>query len=161
MKVSDHDKTADLSGPGIGSYEELAKVLPTDYQPALAPMRRMKALFEAKSYIEDNLCDQLGLQRVQVPLLVEAKSGLNDLLDRDGSRTPVEFRIELAVDFDGNEISIESLGNHGITEAFLLHDVTPMAGEITNRDIDQSIVAPGICKNRFFPEAPLDRIIGM
>jgi len=30
---------------------------------------------------------------VQVPLIVDAKSGVNDLLDRDGSRTPVQFHI--------------------------------------------------------------------
>jgi aspartate--ammonia ligase len=30
---------------------------------------------------------------VQVPLIVDAESGVNDMLDRDGSRTPVSFRI--------------------------------------------------------------------
>jgi aspartate--ammonia ligase len=30
---------------------------------------------------------------VQVPLIVDAASGVNDLLDRDGSRTPVQFHI--------------------------------------------------------------------
>ena len=30
---------------------------------------------------------------VQVPLIVDAKSGVNDLLDRDGSRTPIQFHI--------------------------------------------------------------------
>jgi aspartate--ammonia ligase len=30
---------------------------------------------------------------VTVPLIVEAESGINDLLDRDGSRTPVQFHI--------------------------------------------------------------------
>ena len=28
---------------------------------------------------------------VQVPLIVDDESGVNDLLDRDGSRTPIEF----------------------------------------------------------------------
>ncbi len=31
--------------------------------------------------------------RVQVPLIVDAESGVNDFLDRDGSRTPVQFHI--------------------------------------------------------------------
>ena len=31
------DKTADLAGPGIGSYEELEKVLLTDYRSLLDP----------------------------------------------------------------------------------------------------------------------------
>ena len=30
---------------------------------------------------------------VQVPLIVDVRSGVNDMLDRDGSRTPVEFHI--------------------------------------------------------------------
>jgi aspartate--ammonia ligase len=30
---------------------------------------------------------------VQVPLIVDAGSGVNDLLDRDGSRTPIQFHI--------------------------------------------------------------------
>jgi aspartate--ammonia ligase len=30
---------------------------------------------------------------VQVPLIVDARSGVNDMLDRDSSRTPVEFHI--------------------------------------------------------------------
>jgi len=30
---------------------------------------------------------------VQVPLIVDAESGVNDLLDRDGSRTPIQFHI--------------------------------------------------------------------
>ena len=31
--------------------------------------------------------------RVQVPLIVDAESGVNDYLDRDGSRTPIRFHI--------------------------------------------------------------------
>jgi aspartate--ammonia ligase len=54
-------------------------------------MERMKALFEVKRYIEENLCKALNLQMVQVPLIVDRDSGINDYLDRDGSRTPIEF----------------------------------------------------------------------
>ncbi len=46
-----------------------------------------------KRYIEDNLCRQLNLMMVQVPLIVDAEGGINDMLDRDGSRTPVQFHI--------------------------------------------------------------------
>ncbi|MHC4615932.1 MAG: aspartate--ammonia ligase, partial [Planctomycetota bacterium] len=31
--------------------------------------------------------------RVQVPLIVDVLSGVNDFLDRDGSRTPIQFHI--------------------------------------------------------------------
>jgi aspartate--ammonia ligase len=85
------DKRADLAGPGISTYEEIEKILPKDYKPLLSPMERMKAVFEVKRYLEDHLCKELNLQMVQVPLIVDRDSGVNDYLDRDGSRTPVEF----------------------------------------------------------------------
>ncbi len=92
------DKTADLAGPGISTYEEVAKILPTDYKPILSPMDRMKALYEIKRYIEDGMAKELNLQLVQVPLIVDKNSGVNDYLDRDGSRTPVEFPAGLGLD---------------------------------------------------------------
>jgi aspartate--ammonia ligase len=85
------DKKADLAGPGISTYEEVEKILPTDYAPLLNRMDTQRALFAIKRAIEDNLCKELNLQMVQVPLIVDRESGVNDYLDRDGSRTPVEF----------------------------------------------------------------------
>ena len=85
------DKRADLAGPGVSTYEEVAKILPSDYEPLQTPMERMEALYLVKDYIEKNLCKELNLQMVQVPLIVDLESGVNDYLDRDGSRTPVEF----------------------------------------------------------------------
>ena len=92
------DKQADLAGPGIGTYEEVEKALPDDYEPLLPPRERMQALFEIKRYIEENLCRELTLQMVQVPLIVDRESGVNDYLDRDGSRTPVEFPCGLGLE---------------------------------------------------------------
>jgi aspartate--ammonia ligase len=88
------DKTADLAGPGIGDYEELEQLLPADYRPLLTPNETQRALAAVKRHVEDGLCRELGLIRVEVPLIVDAASGVNDYLDRDGSRTPVRFRIE-------------------------------------------------------------------
>ncbi|MGA2585898.1 MAG: aspartate--ammonia ligase [Candidatus Aminicenantales bacterium] len=85
------DKRADLAGPGISTYPEVEKILPTNYRAILPPRERMKALFAIKEYIEKNLCQELNLTMVQVPLIVERESGINDMLDRDGSRTPIEF----------------------------------------------------------------------
>ena len=87
------DKKADLAGPGIGSYDELEKILPQDYNSLLSPKDTQRAIFAVKSYIEENLCKELNLMMVQVPLIVDVESGVNDLLDRDGSRTPVQFHI--------------------------------------------------------------------
>ena len=86
-------KKADMAGPGIGSYDELEKILPRDYSSLLAPKETQAAISEAKHFIEENLCKELNLMMVQVPLIVDAESGVNDMLDRDGSRTPVQFHI--------------------------------------------------------------------
>jgi aspartate--ammonia ligase len=87
-------KRADLAGPGIGSYDDLEAVLPSDYHSVLTPRETQTAVYAAKQFIEDGLCRELNLQMVQVPLIVDADSGVNDMLDRDGSRTPVSFRID-------------------------------------------------------------------
>ena len=92
------DKKAELAGPGIGTYEEVEKALPTGYKPLLAPLKRMDALFAVKQYIEENLCRELNLHMVQVPLIVDKDSGVNDYLDRDGSRTPIDFQCGLGLE---------------------------------------------------------------
>jgi aspartate--ammonia ligase len=92
------DKKADLAGPGIGNYDDLKKQLPDGYKPLLSPKETMKAVFAVKNHIEENLCRELNLHMVQVPLIVDRDSGINDYLDRDGSRTPVEFPCGLGLD---------------------------------------------------------------
>ncbi len=87
------DKKADLAGPGIGDYGELENVLPKDYRSLLSARDSQKAIYAAKAYIEENLCKELNLMMVQVPLIVDVESGVNDMLDRDGSRTPIQFHI--------------------------------------------------------------------
>ena len=99
------NKKTDLAGPGIGSYDQIAKILPKDYKSALNPIDTQKAIFSIKNYIEKHLCKDLNLVMVQVPLIVDAKSGVNDFLDRDGSRTPVQFHIRN--DFDKHPIDAQ------------------------------------------------------
>ncbi|MGB6121126.1 MAG: aspartate--ammonia ligase [Bacteroidota bacterium] len=99
------DKKADLVGPGIGNYDDLEKILPQDYTSLLTPKETMKALYAAKSYIEEGLCRELNLMMVQVPLIVDKTSGVNDYLDRDGSRTPIQFHI--SNDYGKNPIDAE------------------------------------------------------
>ncbi len=98
-------KTQDLAGPGIGNYDELQKVLPTDYRSLLSPRDTQVALFAAKDYIEEHLCKELNLIRVAVPLIVDVESGVNDYLDRDGSRTPIQFHI--SNDYDKHPIDAQ------------------------------------------------------
>jgi len=99
------DKKDDLAGPGIGDYDELEKILPQDYTSLLSPKETQNAIFAVKKYIEENLCKELNLMMVTVPLIVDVESGINDLLDRDGSRTPIQFHI--SNDYDKNPIDAQ------------------------------------------------------
>ena len=92
------NKEADLAGPGISTYDEVDRILPNDYTALLSPLKRMDAVFAVKRYIEDSLCRELNLHMVQVPLIVDTSSGVNDYLDRDGSRTPVDFECGLGLE---------------------------------------------------------------
>ncbi|MCX2720022.1 aspartate--ammonia ligase [Lentiprolixibacter aurantiacus] len=93
-----NSKISDLAGPGISTYEAVKEVLPKDYAALQTPLRRMEALYEVKEFIEKGLARALNLQMVQVPLIVSKDSGVNDYLDRDGSRTPVEFPAGLGLE---------------------------------------------------------------
>jgi len=92
------DKKADLAGPGISTYKEVAKILPDGYRPVLDRKETQLALSAVKRFIEDGLCLELNLFHVEVPLIVTRESGVNDYLDRDGSRTPIEFPCGLGLD---------------------------------------------------------------
>ncbi len=87
------DKVKDLAGPGIGTYEDVEKILPKNYKSLLTPKETQIAVMAAKEYIEKGMAKELNLIMVTVPLIVDRDSGVNDYLDRDGSRTPVEFYI--------------------------------------------------------------------
>jgi len=99
------DKKADLAGPGIGNYDEVKSILPNNYKSLLSHRETMIALYKVKNYIEENLNKELNLIQVQVPLIVDKTSGVNDYLDRDGSRTPIEFHI--SNDYDKHPIDAQ------------------------------------------------------
>lgn len=96
--MGDADKKADLAGPGVSTYEEVEKILPDDYEPVLSRKDTQKAISAAKSCIEEGLCRELNLFRIECPLIVERESGMNDYLDRDGSRTPIDFQCGLGLE---------------------------------------------------------------
>jgi aspartate--ammonia ligase len=98
-------KKADLAGPGIGNYVDVEKVLPKNYNSILTKKETQKAIAMAKRFIMDNLNKSLNLFQVEVPLIVDKNSGVNDYLDRDGSRTPVEFHINN--DYNKNPIDAQ------------------------------------------------------
>ncbi len=87
------DKKDESTSPGNGDYAEVEKILPQDYSSLLSPKETQIAIFAIKNYIEENLCKELNLIRVTVPLIVDKESGVNDMLDRDGSKSPIGFHI--------------------------------------------------------------------
>jgi len=92
------DKEADLAGPGISTYDVVESVLPKDYESLLDRKQTQIAINIAKNSIEEGLNKELKLFRVECPLLVERDSGMNDYLDRDGSRTPIDFQCGLGLE---------------------------------------------------------------
>ncbi|MBC8215030.1 MAG: aspartate--ammonia ligase [Candidatus Marinimicrobia bacterium] len=98
MKSKSDLKQMDLAGPGIGTYEEVKNVLPDKYQTLLNPKETQQAIYAVKNYIEENLNKELNLMMVSVPLIMDKESGMNDYLDRDGSRTPIDFPAGLGLE---------------------------------------------------------------
>jgi aspartate--ammonia ligase len=68
-------KQADLAGLGIGNYDELERILPQDYNSVLNRKDTQQAITLVKRYIEDGLCRELNLIRVEVPLIADVESG--------------------------------------------------------------------------------------
>ncbi len=99
------DKKADLAGPGIGNYDDVNKILPSDYESLLNPKETQQALLIVKNAIEEGLSRELNLIRVESPLIVDRDSGMNDYLDRDGSRTPIDFHI--SNDYEKNPVEAQ------------------------------------------------------
>ena len=126
------DKKADLAGPGIGNYDELAKALPDDYQSLLEPKPTQEAITLVKRYIEENLCHELNLIRVEVPLIVDVESGVNDYLDRDGSRTPIEFHISNDRDVHPIDAQVVQAATKWKRVALKQFDMHPGEGLVTD-----------------------------
>ncbi len=97
VKPGKTGKAADLAGPGMSTYPQVDKILPVGYRSILDNKETQRAIYAVKRYVEDGLARELNLQMVQVPLIVEKESGMNDNLDRDGSRTPIDFPCGLGI----------------------------------------------------------------
>ncbi len=126
------DKLADLAGPGIGDYDALEQVLPDEYQSLLTPKQTQRALFAAKNHIEEHLCRELNLMPVTVPLIVDEQSGVNDMLDRDGSRTPVQFHISNDGDKNPVDAQVVQAATKWKRMALKTFDLPPGEGLLTD-----------------------------
>jgi aspartate--ammonia ligase len=91
------DKKADLAGPGVSTYPEVDKILPNGYETPLNPHDTQVAIHALKTFIMERMCKDMNLIKVECPLIVTVDSGVNDYLDRDGSRTPIDFSCGLGL----------------------------------------------------------------
>ena len=73
-------KRGGLAGPGIGSYDEVEQVLPSDYRPLLTPRETQVAIHGVKRYIEDGLCRELNLAMVTEHQQGQQIAGIINLL---------------------------------------------------------------------------------
>jgi len=127
------NQVLDLAGPGIGNYEDVEKVLPKNYKSLLTPKETQNALGAIKKYIEDGMAKELNLLMVSVPLIVDRDSGVNDYLDRDGSRSPVEFYIKN--DYEKNPVHAQVVQAATKWKRMALKQFDMQPGEGLNTDM--------------------------
>ena len=93
------DKKADLAGPGISTYAEVEKILPSDYRPLLDPKETQKAIYGGQALHRGRpLQGAEPLHASRSRSSSRKDSGVNDYLDRDGSRTPIDFPCGLGLE---------------------------------------------------------------
>jgi hypothetical protein len=80
------------------------------------------------------------------------KSGHVDLVD---------IRPLFAIDLDVHVELVHHLGGRGILEAFMGHDMAPMAGGITDREQDRAVRAASFLQGFRRPRPPMHRIVGV
>lgn len=67
-------------------------ILPKDYHSLVSPIMTAKSFQKIKSFIEENLENDLGLYRVSAPLFVRQNTGIND--DLNGIERAVSFPVK-------------------------------------------------------------------
>jgi hypothetical protein len=71
----------------------------------------------------------------------------------------VEVRPLLAVDLDIHEGRVHELGGARILEGLALHDVTPVARGVANRQQDGPVLGPGTRERFLAPRIPIDGVV--
>ena len=73
----------------------------------------------------------------------------------------IEIGALLAIDFDADEMFVEYLADLGILEAFMFHDVAPVARRVTNAQEDRAVELLGFAQRFFAPGMPVYGIVRM
>src|SRR5262245_47720258 len=74
---------------------------------------------------------------------------------------PVDIRALLAIDLDADEVAVQKAGRILVLEAFMGHDVAPMAGGIADRQQDGLVLGAGPVESLAAPGKPMDRVVAM
>src|SRR5262249_33887559 len=64
-----------------------------------------------------------------------------------------------AIDFDIHEITVHELSNGGVLKRFVLHDVAPVAGRVTDAQKDWAVFAVSPFERLRTPGIPIDGIV--
>ena len=73
----------------------------------------------------------------------------------------VEVGAFFAVNLDVDESAVHQGSGFGVFEGFVGHDMTPVAGGITDAEKDGLIFTPGFFKRFVSPRIPVNRVGGM
>ena len=66
-----------------------------------------------------------------------------------------------AIDFDGDEIAIQDLGDRLAFERLVRHHVAPVARRVADRQKDRAVELAGFVERLLPPRVPVDRIVGV
>src|SRR5690606_8022976 len=78
-----------------------------------------------------------------------------------GDVARVDSRVLLAVDLDAHEVVVEHRRDLGVAERLPRHDVTPVAGRVTDGDEDGNVTGGCLVERILPPLAPVDGVVGV
>src|SRR5690606_40569541 len=73
----------------------------------------------------------------------------------------VYLGVLLPVHFDADKLPVHQFSGFLILKTFLFHDMTPVAGSVTDTYQHRLLLSPGFFKGRLSPRKPIHRIMGV
>ena len=73
----------------------------------------------------------------------------------------IDIRAFFSIDLNADEMLIQDLGDVWVFKRLVLHDVTPMAGGVPDREKNRFVLFPRFGKRLLAPGKPVDRVVGM
>ncbi len=73
----------------------------------------------------------------------------------------IDIRAFFPIDLNADEMLIQDLGDVWVFKRLVLHDVTPVAGGVPDREKNRSVLFTRFGERILAPGKPVDRIVGM